>query len=155
MVAALCSLITSAKIAASDWSPDTQVRKMEKDAVEVLHRTEAFLEYARQVAEVQPQRIKPLFMKTAEGDGKTGGGWTKNLGEGEGEGKRGGGGGAQLEVLWGEMEREKDAVEKCVKAMALPSQGSSSSRSRKNSLVIVDDHLIIPFLLITVQVQPF
>ena len=123
--------------------------------MEVLHRSEAFLEYARQVAEVQPQRIKPLFMKTADGDGKTGGGWTKNLGDEQGEGERKGsvGGGDQLEVLWGEMEREKDAVEKCVKAMALPSQGSSSSRSRKNSLVIVDDHLIIPFLLITVQVQ--
>ena len=126
--------------------------------MEVLHRTEAFLEYARQVAEVQPQRIKPLFMTTPDGDGKTGGGWTKNLGGNSGEGEEGGGGkgtggaGDQLEVLWGEMEREKDAVEKCVKAMALPSQGSTSSRSRKNSLVIVDDNLIIPFLLITVQV---
>jgi len=120
---------------------------MERDAVEVLHRAEAFLEYARQVAELQPQRMTPLFMKTADGDGKTGGGWTKNLGE-----EGGGRGGDQLEVLWGEMEREKDAVEKCVKAMTLPSQGSSSGRSRKNSLVIVDDNLIIPFLLITVQV---
>ena len=116
--------------------------------MEVLHRAEAFLEYATQVAEVQPQRSKPLFMKTAEGDGKTGGGWTKNLGEENGE-KRAD---DHLEVLWGEMEREKVAVEKCVKAMTLPSQGSSS-RSRKNSLVIVDEHLIIPFLLITVQVR--
>jgi hypothetical protein len=48
------------------------------------------------------------------------------------------------------MELEKDAIEKCVKAMALP--GQSSGRGRKNSIVIVDDHLTIPFILIAVQV---
>jgi hypothetical protein len=144
MIAALCSLVTSTKLAAGDWSPETEVRKMERDAIEVLHRTEAFLEYAHQVAEIHPRRIKPFFVTRPDGDGTTGGGWTDNL-TGASQSNP-----CHLEQLWIEMEREKDAVERCVKAMTIPAQGSS--RSRKNSIVIVDDHLIIPFVLIAVQV---
>jgi len=146
MVAALCSLITSTKLASGDWSPEPQIRKMERDANEVLIRAEAFLDYAHQVAEIHPRRIKPFFMTRPDGDGKTGGGWTNNL-TGVSETNP-----DHLEQLWMELEREKDAVEKCVKAMTLPVQGSS--RGRKNSLVIVDDHLVVPFLLIAVQVIP-
>ena len=145
MVAALCSLITSAKLAAGDWSPEPQVRKMERDAMDVLAKAEAFLDYARTVAEIHPRRIKPFFMVGGEGDGTTGGGWTNNINDASTVNRD------HLELLWAEMESEKDSIEKCVKAMALPSQGSS--RGRKNSLVIVDDHLTIPFVLIAVQVR--
>ena len=145
MVAALCSLITSAKLAAGDWSPEPQVRKMERDAMDVLAKAEAFLDYARTVAEVHPRRIKPFFMIGNDGDGTTGGGWTNNLNDASSVNRD------HLELLWAEMENEKEAIEKCVKAMALPSQGSS--RGRKNSVVIVDDHLTIPFVLIAVQVR--
>lgn len=147
MVAALCSLITSTKLASGDWSPENQIRKMERDANEVLHRAEAFLDYAQQVADIHPRRVKPFFMTPPTGDGRTGGGWTNNL-TGVSESNP-----DHLEQLWMEMEREKDAVERCVKAMTLPGQGSG--RGRKNSVVIVDDHLIIPFLLIAVQVTFF
>lgn len=145
MVAALCSLITSAKLAAGDWSPETQIRKMERDAMDVLAKAEAFLEYARTVADIHPRRIKPFFMTSPDGDGTTGGGWTNNLNDASSINRD------HLELLWAEMETEKDAIEKCVKAMALPGQGSS--RGRKSSIVIVDDHLTIPFVLISVQVQ--
>jgi len=145
MVAALCSLITSAKLAAGDWSPEPQIRKMERDAMDVLAKAETFLEYARTVADIHPRRIKPFFMMSPDGDGTTGGGWTNNLNDASSINRD------HLELLWAEMETEKDAIEKCVKAMALPSQGSS--RGRKNSVVIVDDHLTIPFVLISVQVS--
>lgn len=146
MVAALCSLITSTKLASGDWSPTFSIRKMERDANEVLHRAEAFLDYAHQIAEIHPRRIKPFFMTRPDGDGKTGGGWTNNL-TGMAESQP-----DHLEILWGQLEKEKESLEKCVKAMTLPGHGSS--RSRKNSVVIVDDHLIVPFILITVQVIP-
>lgn len=116
---------------------------MERDATEVLHKAESFLEYASSAAEIHPRRIRPFFMTTQEGDGTVGGGWSNNIGEG---------GQDHLELLWGEMELEKENIEKCVKAMGLPAAQSSSSRGRKNSLVIVDDHLTIPFILIAVQV---
>jgi len=145
MVAALCSLITSAKLAAGDWSPEPQIRKMERDAMDVLGKAESFLDYAKTVAEVHPRRIKPFFMIGPDGDGTTGGGWTNNVNDATSTNRE------HLALLWDEMENEKDAIEKCVKAMALPSQGSS--RGRKNSVVIVDDHLTIPFVLISVQVQ--
>lgn len=144
MIAALCSLITSTKLASGDWSPDPQIRKMERDALEVLHKAEVFLDYARQVALINPRRVKPFFVVHPDGDGVIGGGWTQNS-SGAGEGNAG-----YLEGLWIEMEREKDAVERCVKAMTLPGQGSSR---RKNSIVIVDEHLTVPFVLITVQVR--
>jgi len=146
MIAALCSLVTSSKLAASDWSPEAQIRKMERDALEVQHRAEAFLEYAASEADVHPRRIKPFFMTRPDGDGTTGGGWTNNLTGASAANPD------HLERLYAELEAEKEAIERCVKAMTVPSQGSSR---RKNSLVIVDDHLIIPFLLITVQVFPF
>jgi hypothetical protein len=143
MVAALCSLITSTKLAAGDWSPDAQIRKMERDANEVLLRAEAFLDYAHQV-DVHPRRVRPFFIQPEDGDGKVGGGWTTNLtGLSDMQPEH-------LEKLSVELDAEKENVERCVKAMGLPSQGSSR---RKNSIVIVDDHLIIPFLLITVQVR--
>ena len=145
MVAALCSLITSTKLASGDWSPLYSIRKMEKDANEVLHRAEMFLDYASQIAEIHPRRLKPFFMTRPDGDGKTGGGWTNNL-TGISQSQP-----DHLEILWGELEKEKDALEKCVKAMTIPGQGSS--RTRKNSIVIVDEHLTIPFVLITVQVS--
>jgi hypothetical protein len=142
MVAALCSLITSTKLAAGDWSPDAQIRKMERDANEVLLRAEAFLDYAHQV-DVHPRRVRPFFIQPEDGDGKVGGGWTTNLtGLSDMQPEH-------LEKMSVELDAEKENVERCVKAMGLPSQGSSR---RKNSIVIVDDHLIIPFLLITVQV---
>jgi hypothetical protein len=143
MVAALCSLITSTKLAAGDWSPDAQIRKMERDANEVLLRTEAFLDYAHQV-DVHPRRVKPFFIQPEEGDGKVGGGWTTNL-TGLSDMQP-----DHLQKLSEDLEHEKDNVERCVKALGYPGQGSS--RGRKNSLVIVDDHLIIPFILIAVQV---
>jgi hypothetical protein len=145
MIAAVCSLITSSKLASGDWSPSPSIRKMERDAAEVLHKAESFLEYASSAAEIHPRRIRPFFMTTAEGDGTMGGGWSSNIGDGSG-------GQDHLELLWGEMEIEKDSVEKCVKAMGLPGH-SSGGRGRKNSLVIVDDHLTIPFILIAVQVR--
>src|SRR5204862_4878260 len=94
---------------------------------------------------IHPRRIKPVFMTRTDGDGKTGGGWTRNL---NGASKNNP---DHLEELWAELEREKDFCERSVKAMTLPGHGGSTSR-RKNSLVIVDEHLIIPFLLIAVEV---
>ena len=117
---------------------------MERDAVEVFAKAETFLEYASSVGEIHPRRIKPFFMTRPDGDGTTGGGWTNNLTGASAANPD------HLERVWAELELEKEAVERCVKAMTVPSQGSSR---RKNSLVIVDDHLIIPFLLITVQVS--
>ena len=144
MIAALCSLVTSAKLASTDWAADPQVRKMERDASEVLVKAEAFLEYARTTAGVSPKRIKPFFMAPREGDGRLGGGWTSNLNGASANNPE------HLEQLSGEMEVEKEAIERCVKAMGLPL--ASSSRVRKNSVVIVDEHLVIPFMLIAIQV---
>jgi son of sevenless len=144
MVAALCSLVTSTKLASGDWSPEAQIRKMDRDSQEVLHKAEQFLEYARETADIHPRRIKPFFMTRQEGDGKTGGGWTENLG----------GGGVEEDHLsrsWNELEMEKENVERCVKALGLPNQ--TSGRGRKNSVVIVDEHLSVPFLLVAVQVS--
>jgi len=118
---------------------------MERDASEVLAKAEAFLEYARTTAGVVcPKRIKPFFMAPREGDGRLGGGWTSNLNGASANNPE------HLEQLLGEMEVEKEAIERCVKAMGLPL--ASSSRVRKNSVVIVDDHLVIPFMLIAIQV---
>jgi len=144
MIAALCSLVTSAKLAASDWSPEAQIKKMERDATEVLSKAEAYCEYARVTALVVPKRVKPFFMSPREGDGRLGGGWTSNLGRAGTQNPD------HLEQLLGEIDLERDAIERCIKAMGLP--GTGSSRARKNSLVIVDDHLIIPFMLIAIQV---
>jgi hypothetical protein len=144
MVAALCSLVTSTKLASGDWSPDAQIRKMERDAHEVLNRAEAFLEYAQQTADIHPRRIKPFFMTRQDGDGKTGGGWTDNMNGASATDEH------HLQQCWADMEMEKDILEKCVKAMNLPNQ--TSSRGRKNSVVVVDEQLSIPFLLVSVQV---
>lgn len=147
MIAALCSLVTSTKLASSDGSPLESSKKMERDALDVLLKAEAFCEYAASVA-VVPKRVKPFFMtpRDGEGDGRFGGGWTSNLGRASLLNSE------HLEQLLGEMEVEKDNIDRCVKAMNLPGTGSSS-RGRKNSLVIVDDHLIIPFMLIAIQVN--
>jgi hypothetical protein len=145
MIAALCSLVTSTKLAASEWSPESHIRKMERDAQEVLNKAEAFIEYARSISGAQPKRIKPFFM-SEDGDGSTGGGWTHNL-SGSAAGNPN-----HLENLLQQMEIEREAIEKCIKAMGLPNQ--ASSRIRKNSIVMVDDHLIIPFVLLAIRVPP-
>lgn len=145
MIAALCSLITSAKLASGDWSADAQIQKMERDAHEVLAKAEAFLEYASQIAGLPPRREKPYFVSAGEGGGVLGGGWASNI-SGVSEHDA-----THLEVLWINLEREKENVERCVKAMGLPSQGTNR---RKNSLVIVDENLTIPFVLISVKVPP-
>jgi hypothetical protein len=144
MIAALCSLVTSSKLASGDWSPEPQIRKMERDATEVLSKAEAFLEYAEQVATIVPRRDKPYFISSGEGSGVIGGGWTNNL---TGAAERDT---SHLEMLWVDLEREKENVERCVKSMGLAlSQGTNR---RKNSIVIVDENLTIPFVLIGVQV---
>jgi hypothetical protein len=143
MIAALCSLVTSSKLAASDTSPDSQIRKMERDATEVLIKAEAYCEYCR-ASDVVPKRVRPFFMTPRDGDGRLGGGWTSNLSDLPTTNVD------HLEKLLAEMEAEKDNIDRCVKAMSLPNAGSS--RGRKNSLVIVDDQLIIPFMLIAIQV---
>jgi hypothetical protein len=117
---------------------------MDRDSQEVLHKADAFLEYAKETADIHPRRIKPFFMTRSEGDGKTGGGWTENLGGGRGEEDH-------LSRSWNQLEMEKENVERCVKALSLPNQ--TSGRGRKNSVVIVDEHLSVPFLLVAVQVS--
>ena len=146
MVAALCSLITSTKVASGDWSPDAQIHKMESDAHEVVARAEAFLEYALQVAGVVSYWDKPYFMPSKDGRAAVGGSWTSNSSATNVRDT------THLEVLWMVLEKEKENVERCVKAMGLPSQRTNR---RKNSLVIVDENLTIPFMLISVKVTIF